>query len=121
MSVFYNKKKKDARYQLADYYTAFYYRYIKNNYGKDEHFWSNAIDNPARRAWAGLTFEQVCKDHVPQIRQKLGISGMLSEEFAYFTEKARCQKHRAGYPIQIESCSNNSEIAVSSASSGCQP
>ena len=48
VSNFYGKKKKDALYQLSDYYTAFYYRYIKNNYGKDEHYWSNAIDNPAR-------------------------------------------------------------------------
>ena len=54
VSTFYGKKKKDALYQLSDYYTAFYFRYIKDNYGKDERYWSNAIDNPARRAWAGL-------------------------------------------------------------------
>ena len=82
---FYGKKKKDALYQLSDYYTAFYYRYIKNNYGKDEHYWSNAIDNPARRSWAGLTFEQLCKDHILQIKHKLGISGILSEESVWYT------------------------------------
>ena len=85
VSNFYGKKKKDALYQLSDYYTAFYYRYIKNNYGKDEHYWSNAIDNPARRSWTGLTFEQLCKDHIPQIKKKLGISGVLSEESIWYT------------------------------------
>ena len=83
---FYCKKKKDALYQLSDYYTAFYFRYIKNNYGKDENYWSNAIDNPARRSWAGLTFEQLCKDHIPQIKNKLGISGVLSEESIWYTQ-----------------------------------
>ena len=29
--------------------------------------------------WAGLTFEQVCLDHLSQIRHRLGISGVLSE------------------------------------------
>lgn len=86
VSNFYNKKKKDALYQLADYYTLFYYRYIHKNYGKDEHYWSNAIDNPARKVWAGLTFEQICKDHIGQIKQTLGISGVLSQESAWFTE-----------------------------------
>ena len=85
VNAFYGKKKKDALYQLSDYYTAFYFRYIKDNYGKDERYWSNAIDNPARRAWAGLTFEQLCKDHIGQIKKKLGISGVLSEETVWYT------------------------------------
>lgn len=85
VSNFYNKKKKDALYQLADYYTLFYFRYIHKNPGKDEHYWSNSIDHPARRVWAGLTFEQICKDHIGQIKQKLGISGVLSQESAWFT------------------------------------
>lgn len=67
------------RYQLSDYYSLFYFRFIRENYGKDEHFWSNMLDNPARRSWEGLTYEQVCLDHVPQIKKKLGISGVLSE------------------------------------------
>lgn len=85
VSSFYKKKRKDALYQLADYYTAFYFRYIKNNYGRDEHYWSNTIDNPSRRAWAGLTFEQLCKDHISQIKHKLGIAGVLTEESIWYT------------------------------------
>lgn len=83
-STFYGKKKRDTLYQLSDYYTWFYFRFIKDNYGKDEHFWSHTLDNPARRVWAGLTFEQVCKDHIRQIKEKLGISGVLTEESAWF-------------------------------------
>ncbi len=81
---FYKKKKKDTMFQLCDYYTAFYMKYIKDNYGKDEHYWSNSTDTPARRTWEGLVFEQVCKDHVYAVKNKLGISGILSEESAWF-------------------------------------
>ncbi len=83
---FFGKKKHGLFYQLADFYTLFYLRFVKENYGKDEHFWSNMIENPSRRAWAGLTFEQLCKDHSKQIKRALGISGVLSEESAWFTQ-----------------------------------
>lgn len=82
---FYGNKKKKIRYQLADYYSIFYFKYISKQYGKDEHFWSNSIDNPARRVWAGLSFEQICIDHISQIKQKLGISGVLSEVTSWYT------------------------------------
>ena len=36
--------------------------------------------------WSGLTFEQVCKDHVAQIRKSLGISGVLSEISSWSTK-----------------------------------
>ena len=69
---------KKKTYQLSDYYSLFYFRFIKDNYGHDEHFWTNTLDNPFRRSWAGLTFEQVCMDHLDGIKRKLGISGVLS-------------------------------------------
>lgn len=84
ISAFYGRKKKETIYQLADYYTAFYLHFVKDNYGRDEHFWSNSVDNPSRRIWEGLTFEQLCKDHIKQIKFKLGISGVLSEESSWF-------------------------------------
>ena len=69
----YGKKKKETIYQLADYYTAFYFRFIKDHHGKDEHYWSNSGESATKKTWEGLTFEQVCKDHIPQIKHKLGI------------------------------------------------
>ena len=65
----------------------FYFRFIKDGFGKDEHFWSNTLDNPSRRVWAGLTFEQLCKDHIIPIKKKLGISGVLSEESSWFSSR----------------------------------
>lgn len=97
---FYERKKKEALYQLSDYYTMFYFKYIKNHYGKDEHYWTNSVDNAARKAWEGLTFERLCKDHIKQIKHKLGISGVLSEESSWFV-KADDDKGIAGAQIDL--------------------
>ncbi len=86
--TFYGKKRKETRYLLSDYYTAFYFHYLKGKNGRDEQFWSHSYDNPARRAWTGLTFEMLCKDHIRQVKQKLGISGVLSEEYTWFVQPA---------------------------------
>ena len=73
----FGKKSADITYQLSDYYTLFYFRFIKDQLNPDEHYWTLTLDNPARAAWAGYSFEQVCKDHLWQIRRALGINGVL--------------------------------------------
>ena len=84
VSGFYKKKKKDSLYQLRDYYTAFYMHYLKDRHGKDEHYWTNSTGDRSRGTWEGLTFEQVCKDHIMAIKYKLGIPGILTEESSWF-------------------------------------
>lgn len=76
---YWGKKKRGTLYQLSDYYTLFYQYFLKDKHGVDEHFWTKSIDYPSRRAWAGYAFEQVCKDHLPQIKHRLGISSVLNE------------------------------------------
>ncbi|MDR2233852.1 MAG: AAA family ATPase [Tannerella sp.] len=73
----YGKKRKSTTYQLADFFSLFYYNFLKTNKMNDEHYWINSLDNARRRAWSGYAFEQVCLAHFAQIRQKLGISGVL--------------------------------------------
>ena len=81
---YYGKAKNGIVYQLADYFTMFYFRFIKQHYGRDEQFWTFTIDHPSRRAWAGIMFEQVCKDHIAQIKRTLGISGVISEQSTWY-------------------------------------
>ena len=83
---YYGKKKQETRYQLSDYYSLFFFRFLKDFPGREEHFWSHGYDNPARSVWAGLTFEQLCRDHILQIKNKLGISGVLAEESSWFSK-----------------------------------
>lgn len=73
-------KNKNIVYRLSDYYTVFFFKFLKNNPYKGENAWLNLMGNPSQRAWEGFTFEQVCIDHVPQIKQALGIQGVLTKE-----------------------------------------
>ncbi len=84
LSSFYNQKSKDSIYQLCDYYTMFYFKFIRDQNGQDENYWKNTTDLPARRVWAGLTFEMLCKDHISQIKKKLSIGGVYSKTYSWF-------------------------------------
>ena len=41
------------------------------------------MENPSRRVWQGYAFEQLCLHHLSQIKQGLGISGILTEAYAW--------------------------------------
>ena len=83
---YYGKAKNGIVYQLSDYFTMFYFAFIKQHYGRDEHFWTLTIDHPARRTWAGNMFEQVCKDHIAQIKRTIGIFGVVSEQSTWYVK-----------------------------------
>ncbi len=80
----FGKEKKEMIYQLCDYCTLFYIKFIKGYRGRDEHFWSHTYGSPSVNAWSGLTFEQVCKDHIEEIKRKIGISAVLTNESTWF-------------------------------------
>jgi AAA+ ATPase superfamily predicted ATPase len=73
----YEKKAKYPIYQLIDFYTLFYLRFIHSN-AVGKYFWTSMTDNARHRAWNGYAFELVCLMHEKQIKQKLGISGILT-------------------------------------------
>ena len=78
----FGKKNMGAVIQLIDNYTLFYYKFLENP-PTDSKYWEKTIDSPARRAWAGLAFERVCLQHSEQIRNRLGISGVLTDECSW--------------------------------------
>lgn len=92
-------KKKNALYQLRDNYTLFYYHFLVSE-PTDEHFWSNQINTPAVNTWTGLAFERVCLEHIPQIKKKLGISGVCTDVNSWFA-KADADKGIRGSQIDL--------------------
>ncbi len=72
----FNKKNRDSLYQLVDFYTHFYFKFIEDHDVDDKNFWLKTIDNPKYRAWSGYAFEQVCLYHTDAIKTALGISGI---------------------------------------------
>jgi hypothetical protein len=74
--VSYGKKEQNSLYQLTDFYSLFYLRFIKKASILDENSWINGLNSPEQRAWSGYAFEQVCLAHIREIKQALGISGV---------------------------------------------
>ncbi len=77
-------KSKQAVFQLIDSYTLFYYRFIQQNTGGDEYFWSRQTGSPLYFNWCGLAFERVCLMHVIQIKKALSIFGSISRVCAWY-------------------------------------
>lgn len=79
------KEKKDALFQLIDPYTIFYYEFIKGNKDNDPKYWTHCLNTNTYHTWCGLSFERVCLIHVDQIKQALGISGVISRIYSWRT------------------------------------
>lgn len=75
----FGKAKNNAIYQLTDFYSLFYLKFIKKTSLFDDNFWINGIDTPEIRAWSGYAFEQVCLSHTAQIKRALGIAHVQTQ------------------------------------------
>ena len=95
----FGSSKKNVYYQLIDNFTLFYYKFLEHK-SKDEHFWENQINTPLINSWNGLAFERICLEHVPQIKKKLGISGVLTEVCSWSC-KADSDKGVTGSQIDL--------------------
>ncbi len=84
----FGNKKRNSLYQLSDFYTLFYLRFIEKSDPNDLNNWVNSIDKPSHRAWSGYAFEQVCLHHIPQIKRALGISGVESHSSAWKSQSS---------------------------------
>jgi len=95
----FGKKTKDALYQLTDFYTLFYFQFLKRK-RVDENFWSLNTDTSVRNIWCGLAFERVCMDHVAEIKYKLGISGVITEVHSW-SSKPNKERKTKGAQIDL--------------------
>jgi uncharacterized protein len=89
----FGKQKNNAIYQLTDFYSLFYLKFMRDNSQFDDDYWINGIDSPEIRAWSGYAFEQVCLCHLSQIKNALGISSVQTQTSAWIgsngTDKAQ--------------------------------
>ena len=73
----FGKGKNGALYHLTDPFTAFHLTFIRKT--DSGNYWSSFTDNAGHRAWSGYAFEQVCFAHIKQIKEALGITGVLTD------------------------------------------
>ncbi len=68
-----------------DFYTMFYFSFIKNNTYRDSEFWTHSLNSPVYNTWAGLSFERLCISHLKQMKQALGISGVQTNACSWYS------------------------------------
>ena len=77
------KAERDAQYQLTDLFSLFHIKFVANNSGQDEHLWSKLSGRGQVTSWSGYAFEQVCLHHISQIKNALGIGGIISNAHSW--------------------------------------
>ena len=79
----YGKKKRESIYQLIDPFSMFDIRFREMRKDHAYDYWLRFSSTPAYYAWSGLCYEKLCLLHLPQIRKKLGIAGVLTSVFSW--------------------------------------
>ncbi|MCY7293696.1 MAG: ATP-binding protein [Ferruginibacter sp.] len=85
----FGKASRNSLYQLSDFFSMFYLKFMKKASHTDTRFWINNADSTAYRTWAGFAFEKVCIYHAEQIKAALGIGAVQTQTYAWQTKGAQ--------------------------------
>jgi len=77
-------KGKREHYKLVDPFCLFYLHFIEKKKEVSSDFWQNNLSSQQVVAWRGFAFENVCFNHISQIKRALGISGVITKQSAWF-------------------------------------
>lgn len=75
--------KRETHYKLIDPFCLFYLHFLDGREKLHTFFWQQNASSQWLSAWRGLAFENVCFNHVDQIKAALGISGVITESSAW--------------------------------------
>jgi len=95
------KVSKDALYQLMDNFTLFHFKFMQENTNGNSHFWTSSLGTPMHSTWAGLAFERVCLQHLPQIKAALGFSAVISTAHSWTFKPKREDADQRGVQIDL--------------------
>ena len=76
-------KGKREHYKLVDPFCLFYLHFVEKNKKINENFWQQNFLSQEIVSWRGYAFENVCFNHVSQIKKALGISGVITTHSAW--------------------------------------
>lgn len=80
---------KDATYQLIDFFTLFYFRFLSLSSSHHLMHWESIHKSGQFYAWAGCSFELLALQHINQIKDSLRISGVFSNNYSWRNDKAQ--------------------------------
>jgi len=82
----YGKQKRERTFQMIDPFTLFHTAFTNKRKMLTKNYWLHYSTTPAFSSWSGYAFELACLLHIPQIKEGLGISGMLTEATSWHSK-----------------------------------
>ena len=76
----YGNGKRNSYYKVSDPFCIFYLRFVSEKSSRAKKEWQSAAGSQAVVTWNGLAFENLCFNHIKQIKAALGISGVSTDE-----------------------------------------
>ncbi|NGX48030.1 MAG: hypothetical protein K1000chlam3_01417 [Chlamydiae bacterium] len=80
----FGKSKRDEKYILTDEYSLFYLTWMDNLSSVDldddvPNYWVKQQKSSRYETWKGLAFERLCMKHLKNIKQKLGVTSVITK------------------------------------------
>jgi hypothetical protein len=75
--------KKEWYYKLVDPFCLFHIKFAASGDALNGSFWTQNNTSPRITVWRGFAFENVCFNHIEQIKSALGISGISTTQSAW--------------------------------------
>lgn len=75
--------KRESHYKLVDPFCLFHLQFVHGKKSVNERFWQQNTSSQSLSTWRGYAFENVCFNHVEQIKKALGISGVITTSSAW--------------------------------------
>jgi hypothetical protein len=83
----FGKKKKDTLFRLTDCYSLFYLKFIRDIPSKETISWQSLSQTQKWVIWTGYAFENICFQHIDQIKSALGIAGVHTNQYSFLAKK----------------------------------
>lgn len=96
-SAQYKRGERSVIYRLTDFFTMFYFKFLRENLTGNETWWQDNMLGAQVLSWSGLAFERICESHIRQLKRALGISGVATEVSVW-----RKPKNQTGKGAQID-------------------
>ena len=86
---------RKSLYQLVDFFTLFYFRFLRESSFRNLLYWSKLQRTPRFYAWAGISFEILAMNHISQVKQRLGIAGVSTNLYSWRSKSSGEADERA--------------------------
>lgn len=84
--------KKKLFYKLIDPFCLFYLQFVEKASSLDERFFIDNVDSQKIISWRGISFENVCFNHIEQIKRALKIEGVKSNNYPFVHKSNKDEK-----------------------------